>query len=547
MRMTRCHLQENALPADRLPVPPTFGVAGGGRLDVWSDDVLKEVLRETRRRRSHRRWLRLSVIGSSLIAGAALAWWVAQAAFEVPLLAPAPPAPSVAPADPAPHPPASPQLAPHGDQHAHPHNPTPVGGGKPILVDLVLSLPAFQTPVPDLGLALAAGDLAAASDFAGALAPEPPSPVVEDRIEAGDTLLGALARHGVAASTVAVIVRELKPHFDFRRARPGHRYRLERSEDGALLSFRYDVSAHEHYELVRQGERLEARGAKRGMVRQQARLAGVVATTLHDAIADLGERADLAAQFAGIFAWDVDFAKGTRPGDEFQLLYERNYVAREGGDGGLRYVGPGRILAARYTSGGRRHDAIYYEIAPGVGSYYRPDGSSVKQAFLAAPVKYTRITSSFTQARFHPILRRTRPHPGIDYAAPAGTPVWSVASGRVTHVGWMGGYGRLVKVRHAGGYESYYAHLSDFAKGLRVGQTVSQKQVIGYVGSSGLSTGPHVCFRITKDGRFVNPASTRIPSGDRIVGRQRQEFETVRDARLAQLGPAPLVATDEAM
>jgi murein DD-endopeptidase MepM/ murein hydrolase activator NlpD len=519
-------------------------------VDVWSDDVLKEVLRETRRRRSQRRWLRLAAIGSSLVAGAALAWWVARAAFEVPLLAPSPPAAPVADADPDAVPVPAPELAPIVDLLAHARTPTPVGGVTPMLVDLVLSQSAFQTPVPDLvpaPVALAARERAAANGFAEALAPEPSSPIVEDRIQAGDTLLGSLTRHGVAASTVAVIVRELKPHFDFRRARAGHRYRLERGEDGALLSFRYDVSAHEHYELVRRGERFEARGAKRGMVRQQARLAGVIATSLHDAIADLGERAELAARFAAIFAWDVDFAKGTRPGDEFQLLYERNYVAREGGDGGLRYVGPGRILAARYSSGGRTHDAIYYETAPGVGSYYRPDGSSVKQAFLAAPVKYTKITSSFTQARFHPILRRTRPHPGIDYAAPAGTPVWSVASGRVTHVGWMGGYGRLVKIRHADGYESYYAHLSDFARGLRVGQTVSQKQVIGYVGSSGLSTGPHVCFRITKDGRFVNPVSTRIPSGDRIVGRQRQDFETVRDARLAQLGPAPLVATDEAM
>jgi murein DD-endopeptidase MepM/ murein hydrolase activator NlpD len=517
-------------------------------LDVWSDDVLKEVLRETRRRRSHRRWLRLSALAVSLAAGAVFAWFVTRMAFEVPTLLPIPPAPALASAPQTEVPVV--ELTPIVDLLAHAYTPTPVGGVTPMLVDLLLSLPAFQTPVPDLvpaPLSQMASDLAVASGFREAAGPAPPSPVVEDRIEAGDTLLGALGRHGVGASTVAVIVRELRPHFDFRRARPGHRYRLERGEDGALLSFRYDVSAHEHYELVRQGERFEARGAKRGMVRQQARLAGVVATTLHDAIGDLGERAELAARFASIFAWDVDFAKGSRPGDEFHLLYERNYVAREGGEGGLRYVGPGRILAARYKSRGVTHEAIYYETAPGVGNYYRADGSPVQQAFLAAPVKYTKITSSFTQARFHPILRRTRPHPGIDYAAPAGTPVWAVASGRVTHVGWLGGYGRLVKIRHADGYESYYAHLSAFGKGLQVGQTVSQKQVIGYVGSSGLSTGPHVCFRIARNGNFVNPVSTRIPSGDRILGRQRQDFETVRDARLAQLGPAPLVATDEAM
>jgi murein DD-endopeptidase MepM/ murein hydrolase activator NlpD len=519
-------------------------------LDVWSDDVLKEVLRETRRRRTQRRWLRRSALVVAVGAGAALAWFVARTAFEVPGLAPAPLEPPLAAATQA-EPTALAELAPIVDLLAHSHTPTPVGGVTPLLVDVLLSLPAFQTPVPGLapGRVLeAAEELVAGSALGEALAPaSPPSPIVEDRIESGDTLLAALARHGVAASTVAIIVRELKPHFDFRAARAGHRYRLERGEDGGLISFRYDVSAHEHYEVVRQGEGFEARGAKRGTVRQQARLAGVVSTSLHDAIEDLGERPELAARFASIFAWDVDFAKGTRPGDEFHLLYERNYVAREGGEGGLRYVGPGRILAARYQSGGVAHEAIYYETAPGVGTYYRADGAPVQQAFLAAPLRYSRITSSFTQARFHPILRRTRPHPGIDYAAPAGTPVWAVAGGQVTHVGWLGGYGRLVKVRHADGYESYYAHLSGFARGLRVGDRVSQKQVIGYVGSSGLSTGPHVCFRITKDGAFVNPASTRIPSGGRITGRQRQDFETVRDARLAQLGPAALVAVDEAM
>jgi len=519
-------------------------------LDVWSDDVLKEVLRETRRRRSHRRWLRLSASGLALCLGAALAWFVTRLAFEVPTAAVARPA-IAATAAPSSEASTAPRFepAPIVDLLASAQTPTPVLGATPLVVDFLLSLPAFQTPVPELvpaPLARAASELVAATGFGEALEP-PPSPVVEDRIETGDTLIRALGRHGVAASTVAVIVREMRPHFDFRRARAGHRYRLERDADGTLLSFRYDVSPHEHYEMIRQGERFETKGSKRGMVRQQARLAGVVATTLHDAIEDLGERPDLGVRFANIFAWDVDFAKGSRPGDEFHILYERNYVAREGGEGGLRYVGPGRILAARYKSRGVTHEAIYYETAPGVGSYYRPDGGSVQQAFLAAPVKYTRITSSFTQARFHPILRRTRPHPGIDYAAPAGTPVWAVASGRVTHVGWMGGYGRLVKIRHADGYESYYAHLSEFAPGLRVGQAVGQKQVIGRVGSSGLSTGPHVCFRITKDGRFVNPASTRVPSGDRIVGRQRQDFETVRDARLAQLGPATLVATDEAM
>ncbi len=428
-----------------------------------------------------------------------------------------------------------------------------------------LAITPVSTPESGVTAVLVAGLLAALPDEAqgpqgtdaaslaeatgSAPEPAPVAPLVEDTIRPGDTLLAALARHGVAGSTAFAIARELQPHFDLRRSRPGHRYRIERDEQGSLVGFRYAVSDLEHYQVTRKEEGDEAwetRAAKRGMIRQQARLAGVVATTVYDAIGDLGERPELAADFANIFAWDVDFAKGVHSGDEFHLLYERNYVARESG-GGLRYVGPGRILAARYLSGGRSHEAIYYETEPGVGNYYRTDGTPVQQGFLAAPVKYTRISSSFTHARFHPILRKTRPHPGIDYAAPVGTPVWAVAEGRVTHAGWQGGYGRLVKIKHADGYESFYAHLSGFANGLRVGQKVGQKQVVGYVGSSGLSTGPHVCFRISKNDKFVNPASTRIPSGERIAGRQRQDFETIRDARLAQLVPATLVAVDEAM
>lgn len=502
-------------------------------MDVWSDDVLKEILSETRRRRTHRRWLRAASASTALVAGIGLALFVARSTREVP-------------ADFAP-----------GQVAAPAASVTPVAGS----FEVPLAITPVSTPESGATEVLVAGLLAALPDEpqgtdaapvaeaqGSASEPEPlaVAPIVEDTIQPGDTLLAALARHGVAASTAFAIARELEPHFDLRRSRPGHRYRIERDEHGALIGFRYSVSDLEHYQVTQQEEGWETRAAKRGMIRQQARLAGIVATTLYDAIGDLGERPELAADFANIFAWDVDFAKGVHSGDEFHLLYERNYVARESG-GGLRYVGPGRILAARYQSGGRSHEAIYYETEPGVGNYYRKDGTPVQQGFLAAPVKYTRISSSFTHARFHPILHRTRPHPGIDYAAPVGTPVWAVAEGRVTHAGWQGGYGRLVKIEHADGYVSFYAHLSGFANGLRVGQKVGQKQVIGYVGSSGLSTGPHVCFRIAKNDKFVNPASTRIPSGERIAGRQRQDFETIRDARLAQLVPATLVAVDEAM
>jgi murein DD-endopeptidase MepM/ murein hydrolase activator NlpD len=378
----------------------------------------------------------------------------------------------------------------------------------------------------------------------------PPAPidtVVEDELRTGDTLSSSLLAHGISAATVAVIERELRPYFDFRHAHPGHRFRLVAGANGSLVSFHYRVSEKERYWLEADAEGWKAWRADAAAVRRRARIAGTIATTLFDAVRDLGESPQLASDFAGIFAWDVDFAKSAHAGDEFRILYERNYAPRA--DGGVeRYLGPGRILAARYKStGGEELSAVYYETEPGHGAYYRVDGRSVKQTFLAAPLSFSRISSTFTQARLHPILGVWRPHPGIDYAAPIGTPIWSVGDGRVAFMGWAGGYGRLVKIEHASGYESYYAHLSRFAPGLAPGKSVHQKQVIGYVGMSGLATGPHVCFRVTRDGSYVDPAKVRMPSGAAIPARERQDFETVRDHLLASLRPASIAATDEAM
>ena len=174
-------------------------------------------------------------------------------------------------------------------------------------------------------------------------------------------------------------------------------------------------------------------------------------------------------------------------------------------------------------------------------------GPSVQGQFLKAPLHYTRISSRFSSARRHPILKVTRPHHGIDYAAPSGTPLWTVADGEVIYRGWAGGFGNLVKVRHDNGYVSYYAHLSRFAPGLRVGAQVHQKQLIGYVGKSGLATGPHVCFRIAKNGRYVNPARLRTPAGDPIPEALMPLFGGSRDLLLAELNGASLAATQEAL
>jgi murein DD-endopeptidase MepM/ murein hydrolase activator NlpD len=377
-------------------------------------------------------------------------------------------------------------------------------------------------------------------------ADEPELRVIEGSMKAGQTLSQALQRQGVSSEVVHSITGAMGKLYDFRRARPGHTYRLVLDSEGELAEFRYVTSPIETFSVSRDGEAFMSRREEPPTRTEVARLAGVVASNLHDSVVSLGESPQLAVDLADIFAWDIDFSRSVRFGDEFRVLYERLY--RTDPSGNDVYVGPGRILAARYVGAAGDHAAIYFESEQGRGGYYRPDGSSVERNFLMAPVRNSRIASAFSNARLHPILRIWRPHHGIDYAAPEGTPIWAVADGTVIHRGQAGGFGNLVKIRHADGYVSFYGHLSRFASGLTTGQRVRQKQVIGYVGHTGLATGPHVCFRMSKDGRFVDPARLRLPGGPPLSTALRQHFASSRDVLLARLDASePLIETDEAL
>jgi murein DD-endopeptidase MepM/ murein hydrolase activator NlpD len=374
--------------------------------------------------------------------------------------------------------------------------------------------------------------------------PMPTTVLTEGELEPGDSLASALRRSNVPASAVHVVTREASKVYNFRRAQPGHSFVLTQDLEGRVLDFRYRQSATESIHVFLDADDYLARHERAKLTPRISRVAGVVSSSLYGAIVELGEEPQLANDFTDVFAWDVDFSRTTRPGDEFKVLYERLYYTDD--DGTQVYSGPGRILAARYGGAVGEHTAIYFEQKEGRGSYYRPDGTSVERQFLMAPLRYTRITSGFTQARRHPILKITRPHHGIDYAAGHGSPVWSVANGEVIYRGWAGGFGNLVKVRHDDGYVSYYSHLSRFDK-IKVGDRIEQKQVVGYVGQTGLATGPHVCFRIAKNGSYVNPARILSPPADPVSDSSRAAFDATRDMLLAQLDSGPFVDTGEAL
>jgi murein DD-endopeptidase MepM/ murein hydrolase activator NlpD len=239
-----------------------------------------------------------------------------------------------------------------------------------------------------------------------------------------------------------------------------------------------------------------------------------------------GEQPELAIRVAEIFAWDLDFYTDPREGDEFCVLVEKKEY-ENGQPPAYR-----RVLAARYNNAGKRYDAFLFSDADGRPQYFSRDGRSLQSAFLRSPMKFeARVSSRFSPRRFHPVLKIYRPHLGTDYAAPAGTPVQAVAAGRVTFSGYSGGSGNLIRIRHAGGYESQYLHLS--RRFVRSGQRVEQGQRIGLVGATGLATGPHLDFRLRRNGRYVDFERFQPPRATRITAEQSGAFIAARDEFLA--------------
>jgi murein DD-endopeptidase MepM/ murein hydrolase activator NlpD len=263
------------------------------------------------------------------------------------------------------------------------------------------------------------------------------------------------------------------------------------------------------------------RAETRPDVRVEA-VGGEVRRSLFEAVEAVGESPQLVLELVEIFSSDFDFTADTRSGDRFRLLVEKRYA-------GEQFVDYGQVLVAQYLSDGRMLTGVGFEPSGGRTAYYDLDGRSLKKSFLKSPLEFTRITSGFTYARPHPILGGVRPHLAVDYGAPVGTPVRAVADGTVVLAGWNGGNGIQVHLRHFSGYETVYNHLSRLAPGLRAGSPVGQRQVIGYVGSTGLSTGPHLDYRVAKNGRFVNPLDEKFIPGQPLDGAEHGRF--LKEAR----------------
>ena len=376
---------------------------------------------------------------------------------------------------------------------------------------------------------------------AGSAAPAPVGPpgAIEGKVGKGETLGKLLKKSGLSGAEADEVIRSLSDVLDFKKIRPGQPFKIERGPDGRVKLFELELSkvSKVRAERAQTGELIGK--ADDTQTRLELRtVTGTIDSSLYAAIKQAGETAALVDFFVDVFAYDLDFYNDTFDGDTFRVVVEKHFRPVPGGqDEFIRY---GRILAAEYKGKSGTFKTYHWN-----GKYYDEKGGSSERGMLKTPLKFARVSSGFDRRRMHPVLHTVRAHLGIDYAAPVGTPVWAAASGVVSFRGPSGGAGNLVMIRHDSGIETAYMHLSKFAT-IKVGQRIEAKTVIGYVGTTGLSTGPHLHFGVKKNGAFVDPSKLAPMRGKPVPASQLDAFRAEQaklDGMMTQVTSGRAAAT----
>ena len=350
-------------------------------------------------------------------------------------------------------------------------------------------------------------------------------------VQQGQTVGGILGGFGVSARMIDKLDKASREAFPLRNIRPGHKYTAFIHED-SLLSPRldylaYEKSVAEYVVFGFVGDSITITKGEKPTTVRRTKKSAVIESSLWGAIMEADLPYALAAELEDIYQWTVDFF-GIQAGDDFTVIYDEKFI-----DDTVS-IGIGRIWGAKFNHAGKTRYAIPFRQKDKL-QYWEADGGSLRKNILKAPLKFSRISSGFSYSRLHPVHKVRRPHTGVDYAAPAGTPVRAVADGVVTFRGWGGGGGNTLKIKHAGNLVTGYLHLRGFAKGITVGTRVQQGQLIGYVGSTGTSTGPHLDYRIWKNGTPINPLKVPQEPTEPISQENRAKFEYVRDRIIAEL------------
>jgi len=353
---------------------------------------------------------------------------------------------------------------------------------------------------------------------------------IDGNIQAGDTLYESLIREGISAAEILSLQEKIKSVVDFNYLPIGSEYSLKYNPEGKVTEFTYRPNPIDIYYIdIPTSDSEDLKVTKEEVCIEVVQLEGkIIEYSLYESMMECADSPQLALQLAEIFAWQIDFLTECREGDTFNILVEKQHR----GD----FYRWGKVLAAEYEGELlSTHTAILFEDPTGHTDYYTEEGDSLRKAFLRAPLNYKYISSYFSKNRLHPILRIWRPHLAIDYAAPTGTPVSTIGGGTVIYAGWKGGYGNYIQIRHPNNYVTGYGHLSRFAKGLKSGQKVEQGEIIGYVGATGLATGPHLDFSISKNGAKVDFLKLELPAASSVDPRYSTQFNEIKNKLLNAL------------
>lgn len=352
------------------------------------------------------------------------------------------------------------------------------------------------------------------------VAQEEPLPAYHEivgEIRPGDSFTSSLQHYGVNEETRLSLVNAFDGHLNFRTLKPNDRFVLTLDNDGSVVKCLFETGPLDVHSVERVADgSLETKKLDVPIDCRTVKVSGRIDSSLYAAFSAHNEEPKLIHAFADIFASKIDFNTELQPGDTFEVVVEKYFKDDE-------FIGYGRLFMARYHSQTRGELEAYRFAANGReqdATYFDREGNGFGSSFIRSPVPLGRVTSGFTMARLHPVLDIVRPHLGIDLAAPVGTPIMAASDGKIAFAGWKGGYGNQIIVEHGGGYTTYYAHLSRFADNVHAGSHVKQRQIIGYVGSSGMSTGPHLDYRMAQNGSFMNPFSLKFKPATVLAGSQ---------------------------
>jgi len=384
----------------------------------------------------------------------------------------------------------------------------------PLAIPLLLASVTLQQPAAMPATTPAAAPVLRYAELIAASAQLPDHSVILP-IEADDTLDAVLLSGGFTRSESAALTTEFAKSIDVRRLRPGHLLRFHYDLTGKPDSVQLKILGWGVVEALRNGDRFDVTPREAPVREIEQTISARIDSSLYEALRNAGETPQLVQQLVDVFQWDIDFF-ALKKGDSFSVVVKKRFSGSDA-------VGYGPITAARFTHEGTTYEAFRCESGDRAG-YYTASATPLRKQFLRAPLAFTRITSTFSNRRFHPILHYFRPHHGVDYGAPTGTPVMTTADGTVVEAAYSRGEGNIVRIRHTSRIETSYLHLSRFAKGIKRGTKVVQGQVIGYVGMTGLATGPHLDYRVSDGGAWLDPLKLKSITPDPLHGEALREF-----------------------